>query len=157
VNVDVSDEVLELIANLQARVDNLEAKISDLNVNKTDLDSFAKSLSESVKNNIDSLIKTPFEEARDSGEFYKFFSDSIKSSILVSPERFQIKFDTTIDDKRYAAGVGINTEDSLFGNGEFCSCDACSQGEESEPQPFVVIDGQVYINQGYILNGTIEI
>lgn len=36
---------------------------------------------------------------------------------------------------------------------EGCDCDACNP----EPQPFVVIDGQVYINQGYIVNGTIEI
>jgi len=36
---------------------------------------------------------------------------------------------------------------------EGCDCDACNP----EPQPFVVINGQVYINQGYIVNGTIEI
>jgi hypothetical protein len=69
VNVDVSDEVLELIASLQARVDNLEEVVYD----------------------------------------------------------------------------------------KGCDCDACNQGEESEPKPFVVIDGRVYINQGYIVNGTIEI
>lgn len=95
VNVDVSDEVLELIANLQSRVDSLEPK-----------------------------SKTPFEKARDSGEFNKFFSDVV------------------------ASGFGLSEDD-------YCSCDACNRGEESEPQPFVVIDGTTYINSSIIKDGMI--
>lgn len=95
VNVDVSDEVLELIANLQARVDILEAK-------------------------------TPFEKARDSGEFNKFFSDVV------------------------ASGFGLSEDD-------YCSCDACNRSEESEPQPFVVVDGEVYINSASIKGGMIDL
>lgn len=96
-NVDVSDELLELIANLQARVDSLESK-----------------------------SKTPFEKARDSGEFNKFFSDIVRPTI------------------------GLSEDD-------YCSCDACNRGEESEPQPFVVIDGTTYINFAIIKDGMIDL
>lgn len=111
VNVDVSDEVIELIASLQARVDSLEIK-----------------------------SKTPFEEARNSGKLEEFFCEAIKSSILVNPERFQIKFDTTIDGKPYASGVGLSPDD-YCGCSEFCN---------PEPQPFVVIDGTTYISSALL-------